>query len=202
MNTKAKSPPVSIAPHWALESIAGNTATIRFDDETTLTLAVDISGMDISIMKRGQIAERVTLAAASHDGRFKTSVTEASGRKSQMTGTISAGCVALDYSLDAKEIFVINEPLPTLPASFARAITAPAAQPDVPVLTAFFAELNTNPYVREQVLRFAGRGIGPVAIDFCDAVCAMCWGSGGTHVHACLACIFCNGFTTAPPTAP
>ena len=50
MNTKAKSPPVSIAPRWALESIAGNTATIRFDDETTLTLAADTNGMDISII--------------------------------------------------------------------------------------------------------------------------------------------------------
>jgi len=189
-------------PRYALLSLAGNTASLCGDDDLTVTLAVDRQSLDMSIAKKGIALERVTVVFDNAAGSFKTSVIQSDGKRSEMTGKVQAGCVAVSYIDAGDAVFAFDVPLAILPETFAKSIAVPRGQPNVPELETFFAELNSNPYLREQVMRFAARGEGPFAIDFCDAVCAMCWASGGTQVHACLACIFCNGFTTAPPTAP
>lgn len=193
-------------PRWSIQPLSHNAAVVRFDTDTFYTVAATATGVALTTIHGGTVIERIELVQSRSDGTVTVIAVGTDGATSKLQASMRRDRISLSYSVRNQAVFehegTVMSAVNAFTTEYAR--SSSELYPQLPYARLLLEEVNRSPLLGSNIARFLGPGVrsdpsvvGP--IDFCQFACSICWASGGAEVHACIACIFCNSFSAAPP---
>lgn len=189
------------AGRWTIQGLSDRSILVLGEPAVAYALGTTADSFIVKALAGGQVEEEAAVCLAPASRTLHVSVT-AGGSTTRLRASFDGACVSLRYFRD--NVLVLDDEAAVLSGYSAPALavaTDRTVHEQAVHLRRLVDRLQSDTFFRQQVSHAIGQfaaasSFGPV--DFCDWVCKQCW-NGMYLPHSCLACIYCNSFTTEGP---